>query len=179
MRGVRLTGKSHREMKVFKSASVACLCLLLTACASLGPPFSPVTELRAEQALVYIYRPSHGGFLDGDSGPTIKVDGTKTVFLQGGGYAPVWLAPGSHEVVAPFDYSPFGGWKLPTAKITVDVEAGGVYYLSFGSHIDSMAVIGSAVAMSGGATFALVQPEVALEQLAKLRRVQDKDLYVR
>jgi hypothetical protein len=89
-------------------------------CASLGPPYAPLAQVPAGQAVIYFYRPD-------------SVDGSAIVFnvrqgasgsilgeLQSGAYFPLVVSPGLHA---------FWARTETRADVRVIAEAGRSYYV--------------------------------------------------
>ena len=96
-------------------------CFLFINCETMQPTgkqFSPTSDIQNNKGLVYIYRP----LLFTGSGVyfTVKADGESLIELTNGTYKPFFIKPG--EVT-------FEAETIGSAKITIQVNSGEVYYL--------------------------------------------------
>ncbi len=96
-------------------------CFLSFNCETMDPTgkqFSPTSNIQNNKGLVYIYRP----LLFTGSGVyfTVKADGESLIELTNGTYKSFFIKPG--EVT-------FEAETLGSAKITIQINAGDVYYL--------------------------------------------------
>jgi hypothetical protein len=87
------------KLKNIKYLILACVALLLTACASTpkGPQFSSVTEItNSQKALVYIYRP--GVYYGKAITYPVLLNGNKIADIGHNGYFSVELDPGEYTI---------------------------------------------------------------------------------
>lgn len=92
--------------------------LMLTGCASLGPPYQKVEQIPENKGLIYIYRT--GSIVGGAVSPDVKVGDIVVTTLYKGGYYPYFADPGEVELWAKTE---------SRSAVTLDVKAGEVYYV--------------------------------------------------
>ncbi len=79
-----------------KVVSTLFACFLLSACASLGPPFSKPQKASKEKALIYVYRVKK--FAGSAGSPCVCLDRQVVGEIPNGGYFSLEASPGQHEL---------------------------------------------------------------------------------
>lgn len=93
------------------------VCLFsLSACAQLGPRFTPV-DFQGDEGVLYVYRPYNPA--SGWQSATVVVDGKRGYELYNGGYQVYHLSPGSHRL------------SIGHRVARVDITPGEASYLRF------------------------------------------------
>jgi hypothetical protein len=100
------------------AASALLLAITGLGCAAGGPPFHAVSA-RADQAVIYVYRPSTDAMGSGMA-LDMSCDGQKFGSLRWSGYVAVVVMPGAHHISCQIE-SP--------AEVNFVAEAGKSYYI--------------------------------------------------
>lgn len=146
-----------KRIGVVVSAAVIVLVMIgaLGGCApTLGQAFQKVQTLPDQGAVVYIYRPST--FVGGGVSYDVRANGVVVTTLYNGGYYPYIAKPGEIE---------FSAKTESTSSVTLDVKAGGVYYLR------GTVGVGFIV---GRPHLEAVPPEVAEKEILETKLIPDK-----
>jgi hypothetical protein len=140
-----------RSQIQIRFTTICLLAFLLTGCASLGPKFTPVEEVKEDKGLIYIYRPNN--FCGAGVSYDVKVGENPITTLYNGGYFPYFSNPGEVEF-----------WAKTESKsaVTLDVNNGETYY------IKGTVGVGFFV---GRPHLIVVDPNIAEEEISKCKLI--------
>jgi hypothetical protein len=96
---------------------LAILGLSLSGCATLGAKYTPDSNVPANRAAVYVYRP---GSLGAAISPNVAANGVTLAALPAHGYFVYYAAPGELTLTEHTEAS---------TSVTLDVKAGETYYV--------------------------------------------------
>ena len=96
---------------------LATLGLLLSGCATLGAKYTPDTNVPANRAAVYLYRP---GSIGAAISPNVVANGVTLAELPAHGYFVYYAAPGELTLTQHTE---------ATTSVTLDVKASETYYV--------------------------------------------------
>lgn len=135
----------------FRITLICLSAFLLTGCASLGPKFSAVEEIKEDKGLIYIYRPN--SFCGAGVSYDVKVGEEPITTLYNGGYFPYFSNTGEVEF-----------WAKTESKsaVTLDVNKGETYY------IKGTVGVGFFV---GRPHLIVVEPNIAEEEISKCKLI--------
>ena len=101
---------------------------LLLGCAATGSKFSGETMIESsDDAVIYLYRTFN--FIGSVAFPNVYVDGVKVGNLKTGGYLPLYVPVGEHEIVIGRLNGDSPNWAPDNASYKVAVNPGEEYYL--------------------------------------------------
>ncbi len=109
-------------VRTFRRSLLAVLALAVASCSATGAVFQALTNVPANQGVVYIYRPDV--FYAGGTAIRITLDGAFAAEVSNSGYLPLTLSPGSHTVNASM-------WPFPpsAAPLELNVTSGNSQYI--------------------------------------------------
>jgi len=145
-----MMGLIKRALAVF----LLSLMVLVSGCIPTGQTFSPVTDISANNATIYVYRPYN--MVGGANLYTVLVDNKEMGKLVNGAYLPVVVSPGTHKVELKQDTLLIKGYEH---EITLQSLAVNPSYLRFGSKW-----------AGGKAGLVKVEESMALPELEKCKK---------
>lgn len=156
----------HMLKKVFSLIGI----LLLTSCSAAGPKFQEHSLVKAENAVVYIYRPTKT--VNCCVAPKVYINQTPKADLKNGGYVVYELPAGKQEIIVGD-----GSYGFTPEKISLSLESGESVYLKWVigglSEIDILAVGNIAVGSSARDYYLLEYPtEKAISEIKELKLSQ-------
>lgn len=155
---------------MFKKVFYLMVVVLLTSCSATGPKFQEYTLSKAENAVVYIYRPTKT--VNCCVAPKVYINQTPKADLKNGGYVVYELPAGKHEIVVGD-----GSFGFTPEKISLSVAYGEIVYLKWVigglSQLDILAVGNIAVGTSVRDYYLLQYPShEALPEIKELKLSQ-------
>ena len=123
------------------SALIFCAVLLSGCMIARGPDFTDAPAPGNNNALVYIYWPAN--FVAAARTADIYIDDAQVASLNAGGYAYVYVSPGSHKFSEKWEFSIFAPESLiePPIGLEAEVHAGETRYIRFSTGVIPGAVV--------------------------------------
>jgi len=119
-------------MRVFSISWVLIFSMLiLSGCSATllkGPQFKSAKPPKAEESLVYFYRPNSTPFL---LSPDLLVNGKKILELGNQGYSYVYLKPGDYDIKVAWSFMS----GRPDLEGKIKVEGGKTYFIRSHGHV--------------------------------------------
>ncbi len=123
-RGLANRYKHFRNIEIMQCRKLILLVwtsLVLAGCATTGPIFSPYGGARAEQGVVYVYRPEARGLAILSA--EIEMDGRLAAVLKNGEYAAIPIDAGPHTITHRWKAGLLGNSTLENRPITMLMNA--------------------------------------------------------
>lgn len=132
--------------------------ILLGSCAASGPSFIPYIASDESSSTIYVYRPKRA--VNCCVSPMVYLDGIEQSYLKNGGYLPLEVTQGQHEVTV-------GDGKNGFTAATVEMEfkGGGSHYLRWDiGNMNGVLVVTSVGATGGERSYRLAEIEESVAQ---------------
>lgn len=155
------------HMTLVKIIAISIVFWVLQGCSASGPIYSGIPEIKSDEGILYIYRPST--FLKFTTFPFVYVNGEELGALRNGGYIAKNLKEGKNKLEIKGQMFP-GDWMLAPVEVDLDVKGGQATFVKmwFGNPKTYM-YPGNHFITTAGVNVAIIDNKKAKQEIKKLK----------